>query len=154
MCFPEAAGWMRIGGLRFSPIFLVLATFLIIFAFFAFVSAFTTHKKIGASDIIKQDGFSNYLSHGIDIYGLEGTKKLDSEMRRYVCVGLAIILIEFSMNISYFTQEIGSDMKGLFISCVAALVPTALLIAETIMLSHTKFEIFASEELIARIDND
>ena len=154
MCFPEAAGWMRIGGLRFSPIFLVLATFLIIFAFFAFVSAFTTHKKIGASDIIKQDGFSNYLSHGVDIYGLEGTKKLDSEMRRYICIGLAIILIEFSMNISYFTQEIGSDMKGLFISCVAALVPTALLIAETIMLAHTKFEIFASEELIARIDND
>ena len=34
MCFPEAAGWIRISGLRFSPIFLVLATFLIIFAFF------------------------------------------------------------------------------------------------------------------------
>ena len=154
MCFPEAAGWIRIGGLRFSPVFLVLATFLIIFAFFAFVSAFTIHKKIGASDIIKQDGFSNYLSHGVDIYGLEGTKKLDSEMRKFVFIGVGIILIEFSMNISYFTQEIGSDMKGLFISCVAALVPTALLIAETIMLAHTKFEIFASEELIARIDND
>ena len=154
MCFPEAAGWIRIGGLRFSPIFLVLATFLIIFAFFAFVSAFTTLKKIGGSDIIKQDGFSNYLSHGVDIYGLEGTKKLDSEMRKFIFIGVGIILIEFSMNISYFTQEIGSDMKGLFISCVAALVPTALLIAETIMLAHTKFEIFASEELIARIDND
>ena len=154
MCFPEAAGWIRIGGLRFSPIFLVLATFLIIFAFFAFVSAFTTLKKIGGSDIIKQDGFSNYLSHGVDIYGLEGTKKLDSEMRKFIFIGVGIILIEFSMNISYFTQEIGSDMKGLFISCVAALVPTALLIAETIMLAHTKFEIFASEELIARIDKD
>ena len=154
MCFPEAAGWMRIGGLRFSPIFLVLATFLIIFAFFSFVSAFTTMKKIGASDIIKQDGFSNYLSHGVEIYGLEGVKRLDAEMRRYIIVGLAIILIEFSMNISYFTQEIGSDMKGLFISCVAALVPTALLIAETIILSHTKFEIHASEELIARIDRE
>ena len=154
MCFPEAAGWMRIGGLRFSPIFLVLATFLIIFAFFSFVSAFTTMKKIGASDIIKQDGFSNYLSHGVEIYGLEGIKRLDAEMRRYIFVGLAIILIEFSMNISYFTQEIGSDMKGLFISCVAALVPTALLIAETIMLSHTRFEILASEELIAKIDKE
>ncbi len=154
MCFPEAAGWMRIGGLRFSPIFLVLATFLIIFAFFSFVSAFTTMKKIGASDIIKQDGFSNYLSHGVEIYGLEGIKRLDMEMRRYIFVGLAIILIEFSMNISYFTQEIGSDMKGLFISCVAALVPTALLIAETIMLAHTRFEILASEELIAKIDKE
>ena len=153
-CFPEAAGWIRISGLRFSPIFLVLATFLIIFAFFSFVSAFTTMKKIGASDIIKQDGFSNYLSHGVEIYGLEGIKRLDAEMRRYIFVGLAIILIEFSMNISYFTQEIGSDMKGLFISCVAALVPTALLIAETIILSHTKFEILASEELIARIDRE
>jgi len=154
MCFPEAAGWMRIGGLRFSPIFLVLATFLIIFAFFSFVSAFTTMKKIGASDIIKQDGFSNYLSHGVEICGLEGVKRLDAEMRRYIFVGLTIILIEFSMNISYFTQEIGSDMKGLFISCVAALVPTALLIAETIMLAHTRFEIIASEELLAKIDRE
>lgn len=154
MCFPEAAGWMRIGGLRFSPIFLVLATFLIIFAFFSFVSAFTTMKKIGASDIIKQDGFSNYLSHGVEICGLEGIKRLDVEMRRYIFVGLVIILIEFSMNISYFTQEIGSDMKGLFISSVAALVPTALLIAETIILSHTRFEILASEELIAKIDRE
>ncbi len=154
MCFPEAAGWVRIGGLRFSPIFLVLATFLIIFAFFSFVSAFAIMKKISASDIIKQDGFSNYLSHGVEIYGLEGVKRLDSEMRRYIFVGLAIILIEFSMNISYFMQEIGSDMKGLFISCVAALVPTALLIAETIMLAHTRFEISASEELIAKIDRE
>ena len=32
MCFPEAAGWVRISGLRLSPVFLVLATFLIIFA--------------------------------------------------------------------------------------------------------------------------
>ena len=152
MCFPEAAGWLRIGGLRFSPIFLVLATFLIIFAFFMFVSAFTTMKKIGASDIIKQDGFSNYLSHGVEIYGLEGVKRLDAEMRRYFVVGLAIILIEFSMNISYFTQEIGSDMKSLFISCMAALVPTALLVSETILLAHTNFEIHASEELISKID--
>ena len=81
MCFPEAAGWLRIGGIRFSLIFLVLATFLIIFAFFSFVSGFTTKKKISASEIIKQDGFSNYLTHGTEIYGLEGTKKLDEEMR-------------------------------------------------------------------------
>lgn len=154
MCFPEAAGWVRIGGLRLSPIFLVLATFLIIFAFFAFVSAFTIHKKIGASDVIKQDGFSNYLSHGVEIYGLEGAKRLDSEMRKYIFVGLVIILIEFSMNISYFMQEIGSDMKGLFISGVAALVPTALLIAETIILAHTKFEINASEGLVAKVDRE
>ena len=40
MCFPEAAGWIRISGLRISPVFLVLATFMIIFAFFAFVNAF------------------------------------------------------------------------------------------------------------------
>ena len=154
MCFPEAAGWIRLGGIRFSPIFLVLATFLIIFAFFAFVSAFTIHKNIISSDIIKQDGFSNYLTHGVEIYGLEGTKRLDSEMRKYIFIGLSIILIEFSMNISYFMQEIGSDMKGLFISSVAALVPTALLLAETFILSHTKFEINASEGLIAKVDKE
>ena len=40
MCFPEAAGWIRVSGLRFSPVFLILASFMIIFAFFAFVNAF------------------------------------------------------------------------------------------------------------------
>ena len=34
LCFPEAAGWIRISGLRFSPIFLVLAAIMIIFGFF------------------------------------------------------------------------------------------------------------------------
>ena len=152
MCFPEAAGWIRIGGLRFSPIFLVLATFLIIFAFFSFVNGFVTKKKIRASEIIKQDGFNNYLQHGVDIYGLEGAKRLDEEMRRFFLIGLAIILIEFSMNVSYFMGEIGGNLYGILISCVAALVPTALLIAETVMLSQSKFEMFAIDELLSKID--
>lgn len=33
MCFPEAAGWIRISGLRFSPVFLILASMMIVFAF-------------------------------------------------------------------------------------------------------------------------
>ena len=53
MCFPEAAGWVRISGLRLSPVFLVLATFMIIFAFFAFVNAFTCIRKIQASNVLK-----------------------------------------------------------------------------------------------------
>ena len=152
MCFPEAAGWLRVGGLRFSPIFLVLATFLIIFAFFSFVNGFATKKKIQASDIIKQDGFNNYYEHGVEVFGLEGIKRLDEEMRRYFLIGFAIILIEFSMNVSYFMGEIGGNLSGMFISCVAALVPTALLIAETVMLSSTKFKIGAIEELLSKID--
>lgn len=151
-CFPEAAGWIRISGLRLSPIFLVLATFLIIFAFFAFVNAFTISKKIQASNVLKLDGYSNYLSHGVEIYGLEGIKKLDSEMRRSFVIGICIILIEFSMNVSYFMQEMGGDLSGMALSGVTALVPTALLIAETFMLAHTKFETFASEELISKVD--
>ncbi len=154
MCFPEAAGWLRIGGLRFSPIFLVLAAFLIIFAFFSFVNGFLIKKKMSATRVIKQDGFNNYLNHGVEIYGLEGLKILDSEMRRYFIIGLSIILIEFTMNISYFTQEIGGDMKGIFTSAIAALVPTALLIAESIMLAHTKFEVNACEELLAKTDTE
>ena len=153
-CFPEAAGWIRISGLRFSPIFLVLATFLIIFAFFAFVNGFFANKKILASNVLKQDGFSNYIQHGVEIYGLEGVKKLDKEMRRSFVIGIAIVIIEFSMNVSYFMQEIGQDLSGMALSAVAALVPTALLIAETYMLSQTKFETFASEELLAKIDRD
>jgi hypothetical protein len=58
------------------------------------------------------------------------------------------------MNASYFMQEIGGDLSGMFLSAIAATVPTALLIAETFMLSQTKFETFACEELIAKIDKD
>lgn len=152
MCFPEAAGWIRIGGLRFSPIFLVLATFLIIFAFFSFVSAFTIKKKINASEVIKQDGFNNFYHHGTDIYGLEGVKRLEDERRMFFLIGLAIIFIEFSMNVSYFVGEIGGNITGMFLSGVAALVPTALLLAETVMLSHSNFELNALNDLISKID--
>lgn len=152
MCFPEAAGWVRISGLRFSPIFLILSTFLIIFAFFSFVNGFVTKKKINASEIIKHDGFSNYFHHGVNIYGLEGVKKLNEEKMRYFLIGLGIILIEFTMNVSYFVGEIGSNISGMLISSVAALVPTALLLAETLMLSQTNFEIFAQEELLTKMN--
>ena len=151
MCFPEAAGWVRISGLRLSPVFLVLATFLIIFAFFSFVNGFLNGKKIQASNVLKQDGYSNYIQHGVEIYGIEGVKKLDREMRRSFIIGLAIIIIEFSMNASYFMGEIGGDLGGMILSALAALVPTALLIAETYMLSQTQFETFACEEVIAKI---
>lgn len=154
MCFPEAAGWVRISGLRFSPIFLVLATFLIIFAFFSFVAAFTASKKIQASEVIKQDGFSDYRQHGVNIFGLEGVKKLRADNRRYMWIALTIIFIEFSMNVSYFMTEIGGDLKGISLSLIAALVPTALLLAETILLSQTNFDIYACDELISKIDKD
>ena len=151
MCFPDAAGWTRISGLRFSPVFLVLATFMIIFAFFAFVNGFLSIRKIQGSNVIKQDGFSNYLSHGVDIFGIQGIRKLESDKARSLIIGCSIILIEFTMNTSYFFGEIGGDLQGIFLSVIAALVPTALLIAETYMLSQTKFDIYASEELIAKI---
>lgn len=154
MCFPEAAGWIRISGLRFSPVFLVLATFLIIFAFFSFVSAFTSTKKIQASEVIKQDGFSDFMHHGVDIYGLEGVRKINSDKIRALSIACSIIFIEFAMNVSYFMTEIGGDLQGIFLSLIAALVPTALLIAETLMLSQTRFEIFACDELISKIDKD
>ena len=152
MCFPEIAGWIRISGLRFSPMFLTLATFMIIFAFFAYVNAFLCSKKVQASNVIKNDGFSNYLQHGVEIYGLEGVRKLDTDMRRSYTIGLCIIFIEFSMNISYFMQEMGKDFSGMFLSFLAALVPTALLIAETYMLSQTKFDIYTGKELISKLD--
>lgn len=154
MCFPEAAGWVRISGLRISPVFLVLATFLIIFAFFSFVNAFLCTKKIQGSQVIKQDGFSDYLLHGVTIYGLEGVRKLNSDKARSLSIACAIIFIEFAMNVSYFMTEIGGDMQGIFLSLVAALVPTALLIAETLMLSQTKFDIYACDELLSKVDKD
>lgn len=152
MCFPEAAGWVRISGLRFSPVFLVLATMLIIFAFFSFVNAFLSAKKISGSNVIKLDGYRDYLSHGTDIYGLENTRKIKSEELRSFIIGIAIIFIEFSMNTSYFMTEIGGDFNGIFLSLIAALVPTALLIAETYMLSSTKYEIYVTDTLMSKLD--
>ena len=102
--------------------------------------------------MLKNDGFSNYMQHGTEIYGLQGAKKIDTDMRRSFIIGLCIIFIEFSMNISYFMQEIGGDLSGILLSAVAALVPTALLIAETFMLSQTKFETFACQEVLAKYD--
>ena len=154
MCFPEAAGWVRISGLRFSPVFLGLATFLIIFAFFAFVSAFLAGKKIQGSQVIKQDGFSDYRQHGVSIFGLEGTRKLESDKRLFLSIACVIIFIEFMMNVSYFMSETGGDFKGVMLAVVAALVPTALLIAETLMLSQTRFDIYACDELVAKLDKD
>ncbi len=151
-CFPDAAGWVRISGLRFSPIFLVLATFLIIFAFLAFTSAFTCVRKIQASSVIKQDGFSNYLTHGVDIFGLQAVNKLESDKTKALMIGCAIIFIEFTMNTSYFFTEIGGDLQGILLSIIAALVPTALLIAETFMLSGTQFEKYACDELLLQLD--
>ena len=153
-CFPEAAGWIRISGLRLSPVFLVLAMFMIIFAFFSFVSAFTANKKVQASNVLKQDGFSNYLQHGVEIYGIEGVRRLDREMRRSFFISIAIVIIEFTMNASYFMGEMGGSLSDMFLSVMAALVPTALLVAETFMLSQTRFESYACDELLAKIDRD
>lgn len=152
MCFPEAAGWIRISGLRFSPVFLVLATMLIIFAFFSFVNAFVCGRKISGSDVIKLDGFRDYLSHGTDIYGLENTRKINLEKKRSLIIGIAIIVIEFSMNTSYFMTEMGGELQGILLSLLSALVPTALLIAETYMLSKTKYDIYVSDSLLAKLD--
>lgn len=154
MCFPEAAGWVRISGLRISPVFLVLATFLIIFAFFTFVNAFLASKKVQGSQVIKQDGYSDYRQHGVTIYGLEGVRRLEADKRRSFAIAISIIVIEFSMNVSYFMTEIGGDLQGILLSLVAALVPTALLIAETVMLSQTRFEINSCDELISKLDKD
>jgi hypothetical protein len=151
-CFPEAAGWIRISGLRFSPIFLVLATFLIIFAFFSFVRAFTIGKQIKASEIIKFDGFHDYVSHGVNILGLDGIKALHKEKNITMAIACVIVAIEFTMNVSYFIQEIGGDITGMFVSSMAAFVPTALLIAETMMLSGTMHKINNYQEVFQTLD--
>ncbi|MBR1942747.1 hypothetical protein IJ843_03310 [bacterium] len=152
MCFPEAAGWIRISGLRFSPVFLILASIMIVFAFFAFAKAFTCNRKIQGSNVLKKDGFSNYLEHGVEIYGLEGVKKLQTEMCHSFIIGGVIIFIEYSMNVSYFTQTLGGDLGAILLSALAALVPTAILIAETYKLSATDFEKDTCNDLTAKIN--
>ena len=151
-CFPEAAGWIRISGLRFSPIFLVLASLMIVFAFFSFVNAFLITRKIQASSVIKHDGFSNATVHGLNIFGIQAIKKLENEKNRSLIIGCTIIAIEFTMNTSYFLTEIGGDLTGIILSLVSATVPTALLLAETYMLSATKFDIYAMEDIVEKRD--
>ena len=151
-CFPEAANWVRISGLRFSPIFLVLATFLIIFAFFSFVRGFTISKQIKGSEIIKFDGFHDYNSHGVTVLGLDSIHSLKKEKNIVMFIACFIILIEFTMNVSYFITEIGADIQGMFLSFVTALVPTALLIAETHLLSSTMYKINNYNELLSMLD--
>lgn len=155
LCFPEAAGWIRISGLRLSPVFLVLATFMIIFAFFSLTAAFVSTKRVNGAEVIKNDGFNNYMHHGVDLFGTEAVKKLKSEGFRSFLIAMAIIIIEFTMNVSYFMQEIGGgEWSGIMLSFVAALVPTALLVAETFMLSHTQYEIHTCDEILSRLDKE
>lgn len=150
-CFPEAANWVRISGLRFSPIFLVLSTFLIIFAFFSFVRAFTISKQINGSEIIKFDGFNDFVHHGLSIFGVDALKSLNREKTITLCIACFIIIIEFTMNVSYFISEIGSDVQGFFLCCITALVPTALLIAETTLLSATSYKINNYNQLLSMV---
>ena len=152
MCFPEAASWVRISGIRFSPIFLVLSTFLIVFAFFTFVTAFAITKQIKSSEIIKFDGFHDYNLHGVTILGVDSVKGLNKEKTTLLCIAFGIILIEFTMNVSYFITEIGGDLNGIFLSLVVALVPTALLIAETNLLSSTMHKINNYNDVLSMLD--
>ena len=151
-CFPEAAGWIRISGLRISPIFLVLATFLIIFAFFLFTRSFTIGKQIKASEIIKFDGFHDYSNHGVNILGLDAIKSLNKEKNITLTIACIIVAIEFTMNVSYFIQVMGNDITSMFVSSMAAFVPTALLIAETVMLSGTMHKINNYNEVLQALD--
>lgn len=155
MCFPEAAGWIRISGLRLSPVFLALSTFMIIFAFFSLTNAFVEVKRVNGAEVIKSDGFENYMNHGVDLFGTEAVKKLKSDGMKSFIIALIIIIIEFSMNVSYFMQEMGGgEWWGILLSFLGALVPTSMLVAETYMLAHTQFEIYTCDEILSRLDKE
>ena len=154
-CIPDAAGWIRVSGLRISPVFLALATLMIIFAFFTLAQAFTILRRVNGSEVVKKDGFANYMDHGVDLFGTEAVKKLRSDAFRSFMIAVTVIFIEFSMNVSYFMQEIGgAEWGGILMSVIAAFVPTALLIAETFMLSHTQYEMHICDEILDRLDKD
>ena len=154
-CFPEAAAWLHLGpGFKLSPIFLTLATLMICFAFHCFSVSFATNRKIAASNIIKQDGFSDYNIHGVVIHGVESTKNLKREAKKFFLIAIAVVFIELTMNISYFIGVMGGNVIGIVLSIISALVPTAILIAETNMLGSTKFDISLREELIEKVDKD
>ncbi|MCD7739884.1 MAG: hypothetical protein LUH11_00840 [Candidatus Gastranaerophilales bacterium] len=154
-CFPEAAGWIRLAeGFKFSPIFLTLATFMIVFAFHCFATSFATTKRLYASNVIKQDGFSDYNVHGVMLHGVESSKNLKKEAKKWLVIAICVVFIEITMNVSYFIGVMGGDISGMVLSFIAALLPTAILIMETTMLGNTKFEIIVREELLEKVDKD
>lgn len=154
-CFPEAAGWIRLAeGFKFSPIFLALAMFMIIFAFHCFATSFATSKRVAASNVIKQDGFSDYNVHGVIIHGVESSKNLKREAKKFLVIAICVVFIEITMNASYFIGVMGGDVMGMILSFIAALLPTAILIMETTMLGNTKYEIIIREELMEKVDKD
>ncbi len=154
-CFPEAACWIRITDqFKFSPIFLPLASLMIIFAFHSFSSSFATTKRLYASNVLKQDGFSDYNVHGVVIHGVESSKNLKKEARKYLLMACLVVFIEMTMNISYFMGVMGGDVMGMALSCIAAMVPTAILIMETTLLGNTKFDIIIREELLEKVDKE
>lgn len=154
-CFPEAAGWIRLAeGFKFSPIFLALAMIMIIFAFHCFAISFATTKRVLASNVIKQDGFSDYNVHGVVLHGVESSKNLKKEAKKFFIIALCVVFIEVTMNVSYFIGVMGGDIMGMVLSFVGALLPTSILIMETNMLGNTKFEIIVREELLEKVDKD
>ncbi len=153
--FPEAAAWIRFSaGFKISPVFLTLASLMIIFAFHCFSTSFATTKRVHASNVIREDGFSDYNIHGVNIHGVESSKNLKKEAKKFFLIALAVVIIEMSMNVSYFVGVMGGDVMGILLSFIAALVPTAILIMETNMLGNTKFDIIIKEELLEKVDKD
>ncbi len=154
--FPEAAGFIRLAGgaLKVSPVFLALASFMIVFAFHCFSTSFAITKRINASNVIKQDGFSDYNIHGVSLHGVESSKNLKKEAKKWLFIAICVVIIEYTMNVTYFTGVMGGDILNMVICALGAALPTAILIMETTMLGNTKFEIIIREELLEKVDKD
>ena len=154
--FPEAAGFIRLAGgaLKVSPIFLSLASLMIIFAFHSFATSFATTKRINSSNVIKQDGFSDYNVHGVTIHGVESSKTLKKESKKWLLIAIGVVIIEYTMNVTYFIGVMGGDILNMIVCALGAALPTAILIMETTMLGNTKYEIIVREELLEKVDKD
>ncbi len=154
--FPEAAGFIRIAGgaLKVSPVFLALASMMIIFAFHSFATSFATTKRINGSNVIKQDGFSDYNVHGVTLHGVESSKTLKKESKKWLLIAIGVVIIEYTMNVTYFIGVMGGDILNMVVCALGAALPTAILIMETTMLGNTKYEIIIREELLNKVDKD
>ena len=154
-CFPEAAGFIRLAeGFKLSPVFLTLASLMIIFAFHCFAVSFALSKRVNASNVIKQDGFSDYNVHGVMIHGVESTNSIKKEAKKFLFIAIGVVFVEITMNMSYFIGVMGGNVQGMILSLLCALIPTALLIMETNMAANTKFELKIREDLIEKVDKD
>ena len=143
--FPDA-GIIRLAGIRFNPIIWIVLTIAVMIAFILITKGFVKSKEMHGSDVIINDGYSNFEAHGIDIKGPKDWRG-DKKQRLLYWIGSAcILIIELSTNLVYFVQTQGDE--AFILALMIALIPTLLLICEAVAVSQDVYKCSVQKYII------